>query len=174
MAANWIEANDALARVAELSDGLRESGHAAEAERVRHVAATLIRDAKFVEYSTPPRGASWVEAVMLADRIGVLSTGRVMQIGTPRELYERPANLFVAQFIGSLKMNVISVRVEAERIVLDGRPGVEATALDGIAQLAGVVHLVVRPEHIDFADPEAGHARGTVQIVECLGADTFK
>jgi len=53
-----------------------------------------------------------VEAMTLADRIVVLKDGLVMQVGTPRDLYERPDNLFVAQFIGSPKMNVIPCRAE--------------------------------------------------------------
>ena len=47
-----------------------------------------------------------VEAMTLADRIVVLESGQVAQIGTPKQLYEQPANLFVAQFVGSPKMNI--------------------------------------------------------------------
>ena len=108
-----------------------------------------------------------VEAMTLADRIVVLSAGRVMQAGSPRELYERPANLFVAQFIGSPKMNVVPVRVTEGRIALEGQAGIAAPAP------AGATHLGVRPEHIALVDPAEGHASGTVRIVEYLGADTF-
>ena len=108
-----------------------------------------------------------VEAMTLADRIVVLSAGRVMQAGSPRELYERPANLFVAQFIGSPKMNVVPVRVEGARFALNGRRAIE------IAAPAGTAHLGVRPEHVRIVGPDEGHASGTVQIVEYLGADTF-
>ena len=56
-----------------------------------------------------------VEAMTLADRIVVLEFGKIAQVGTPRELYERPANLFVAQFIGSPKMNVLPCTVSGDR-----------------------------------------------------------
>ena len=108
-----------------------------------------------------------VEAMTLADRIVVLSAGRAMQAGSPRELYERPANLFVAQFIGSPKMNVMPARVEGGRVVPDGQRGIE------IAAPADITHLGVRPEHIRIVGPDEGHASGTVRIVEYLGADTF-
>jgi multiple sugar transport system ATP-binding protein len=81
-----------------------------------------------------------VEAMTMADRIVVMHDGRIEQIGTPLELYDRPGNLFVAQFIGSPAMNVVSgtvrragggAHVEADGAVqwpLDGGPGVEGQA----------------------------------------------
>ena len=110
-----------------------------------------------------------VEAMTLADRIVVLSAGRVMQAGSPRELYERPANLFVAQFIGSPKMNVMPARVENGRVVPRGQPGIAHDA----PPRGEVAHLGVRPEHVELTGADRGHVRGTVQIVEYLGADTF-
>ncbi|WEX10387.1 ABC transporter ATP-binding protein [Chelativorans sp. AA-79] len=91
-----------------------------------------------------------VEAMTLADRIVILNGGRIEQVGTPMELYNRPANLFVAGFIGSPRMNF----VEAERL---GQNGAKT--------------LGVRPEHITV-DPEAGDWKGSVLHVEHLGADT--
>ena len=108
-----------------------------------------------------------VEAMTLADRIVVLSAGRVMQAGSPRELYERPANLFVAQFIGSPKMNVMPAAAREGRVVPAGQAGFD------LPVPAGVAHLGIRPEHIGIVDPASGHASGTVQLVEYLGADTF-
>ncbi|MEM7565734.1 MAG: sn-glycerol-3-phosphate ABC transporter ATP-binding protein UgpC, partial [Pseudomonadota bacterium] len=108
-----------------------------------------------------------VEAMTLADRIVVLSAGRIMQAGTPRELYERPANLFVAQFIGSPKMNVMPARAEAGHVRPDGQPGLPLDAP------ASVTHLGVRPEHITLTAPDRGHVSGTVRIAEYLGADIF-
>ena len=61
-----------------------------------------------------------VEAMTLADRIVVLETGEISQVGTPRELYRRPRNLFVAQFIGSPKMNVVPCTAEGGRYRLEG------------------------------------------------------
>jgi multiple sugar transport system ATP-binding protein len=96
-----------------------------------------------------------VEAMTLADRIVVLEAGRIAQIGTPRELYEHPENLFVAQFIGSPKMNVFPAR-----------------AMAGQAP-AGAEHLGVRPEHITVVEAGAGALKGVVDVKEYLGADTY-
>jgi multiple sugar transport system ATP-binding protein len=92
-----------------------------------------------------------IEAMTLADRIVVLEAGRIAQVGTPRELYERPANLFVAQFIGSPRMNVM--------------PAAAIPSMAGEAAQVGV-----RPEHLAPGD---GPLRGTVDIVEYLGAESY-
>lgn len=97
-----------------------------------------------------------VEAMTLADRIVVLDAGKIAQVGTPRELYERPANLFVAQFIGSPRMNVF--------------PAQHAKGLD---MPANAQDLGIRPEHISLGAPGEGHLDGTVDVLEYLGADTF-
>jgi multiple sugar transport system ATP-binding protein len=91
-----------------------------------------------------------VEAMTLADKIVVLNAGRIEQVGAPMELYERPANEFVAGFIGSPRMNLI----EAARL---GEAG---------AQTIGV-----RPEHLTV-DRQSGAWKGTVVHAEHLGADT--
>ena len=57
----------------------------------------------------------------LADKIVVLQAGKIEQVGSPRELYERPDNLFVAQFIGSPKMNVVPCSTEGDRFKLPGQ-----------------------------------------------------
>jgi len=90
-----------------------------------------------------------VEAMTLADRIVVLNAGRVEQVGAPMELYNSPANLFVAGFIGSPKMNFV-----------------DGARLGQSARTIGV-----RPEHI-AVDPKDGAWKGTVAHVEHLGADT--
>ena len=95
-----------------------------------------------------------VEAMTLADRIVVLKDGAVMQVGSPAELYERPANRFVAQFIGSPKMNVLPAAA------LPGAPG-------------GAAEVGVRPEHVDLSAPEAAPMRGVVEAIEYMGADSF-
>jgi len=91
-----------------------------------------------------------VEAMTLADKIVVLNGGRIEQVGAPMELYERPANDFVAGFIGSPKMNFI----EAARL---GE--------------AGATTIGVRPEHLTV-DRGSGAWKGTVVHAEHLGADT--
>jgi len=123
-----------------------------------------------------------VEAMTLADRIVVLSVGRIEQVGTPLELYEHPCNLFVAGFIGSPKMNFISatfVEGSAQHAVvrLDGGETLRCE-VDGSAGRAGDrVTLGVRPEH--FAASSKGGAteaanvlRTTVTFVESLGSTT--
>ncbi|MEP3848123.1 MAG: sn-glycerol-3-phosphate ABC transporter ATP-binding protein UgpC [Paracoccaceae bacterium] len=97
-----------------------------------------------------------VEAMTLADRIVVLEFGRIAQVGTPRELYEKPSNLFVAQFIGSPRMNVVPVK-----------------SLKGAALHEDATSVGMRPEHIELVDPGAGLIDGTVDVLEYLGADTF-
>ena len=92
-----------------------------------------------------------VEAMTMADKIVVLNQGRIEQVGSPLDLYRSPANLFVAGFIGSPKMNLIG--------------GPEAAR-------HGAVTMGLRPEHIDLSTSD-GTWRGTVGISEHLGSDTF-
>ena len=108
-----------------------------------------------------------VEAMTLADRIVVLEFGRIAQVGTPKELYERPANLFVAQFIGSPKMNILPC------VTLDGRFTLAGGGSGAFDSERPAVSLGVRPEHITLTDPNDAHASGTVEVVEYLGADCF-
>jgi len=97
-----------------------------------------------------------VEAMTLADRIVVLEYGTIAQVGSPRELYEHPANLFVAQFIGSPKMNIMDV---GPNLRVEVAPNAQKVGL--------------RPEHIRVGSPGEGICDGTVDVLEYLGADTF-
>ncbi|MBF9029676.1 sn-glycerol-3-phosphate ABC transporter ATP-binding protein UgpC [Rhodobacterales bacterium HKCCE3408] len=108
-----------------------------------------------------------VEAMTLADRIVVLEFGKIAQVGPPRELYERPANLFVAQFIGSPKMNILPCEAGGGGYRLDGGRG---GAFDGDR---AAVHLGIRPEHIALGAPGTGQCDGVIDVVEYLGADSF-
>ncbi|AXI47579.1 ABC transporter ATP-binding protein [Sulfitobacter sp. SK012] len=101
-----------------------------------------------------------VEAMTLADRIVVLKDGLIMQVGSPRELYEKPDNVFVAQFIGSPKMNLIGCETENG---FTAQPDLKS----------GAVQLGIRPEHIGVVDKGAGNCDGVVQVSEYLGADYF-
>jgi multiple sugar transport system ATP-binding protein len=105
-----------------------------------------------------------VEAMTMADRIVVMHGGRVEQIGRPLELYDQPANLFVAQFIGSPSMNVIEGQV-ADGVFSAG--SAIRTPVQGVSE--GARTLGVRPEHVQF-DPEGMHAR--VLVVEPTGHET--
>ena len=97
-----------------------------------------------------------VEAMTLADRIVVLEFGVIAQVGSPRELYENPANLFVAEFIGSPKMNIIDV----------------SGALR-LPETRGASKIGIRPEHMSVGAEGEGLLDGTIDVLEYLGADTF-
>ncbi|MBA4343849.1 MAG: ABC transporter [Methylibium sp.] len=118
-----------------------------------------------------------VEAMTLADRIVVLQAGRIEQVGTPLELYEHPANLFVAGFIGSPKMNFIEAELaeaSAQQALLRLRDGtlLRACVDASRAQVGDKLTLGVRPEHIRLGG-EANTVRSSVSFVECLGSATF-
>ncbi len=109
------------------------------------------------------------EAMAMADRIAVMNAGRIEQIGSPQEVYDRPASMFVADFIGSPPMNFL--RAEAGL-----KPGERAVKLQDasipVPELrepppAGPVVIGVRPEHIRFSDAAA--VRGRVFGAEYLG-----
>ena len=108
-----------------------------------------------------------VEAMTLADRIVVLKEGRVMQHGSPHELYERPANLFVAQFIGSPKMNVLACAPSG-----DGKLDLSGQGALALAFTGAPTQLGARPEHLSLVAPEAGNCRGTIEVAEYLGGST--
>ena len=99
-----------------------------------------------------------VEAMTLADKIVVLRDGRVEQVGSPIELYERPANAFVAQFIGSPKMNFFAASDLAS----------DATAQLG-RQVSDQEHVGLRPEHLTEVDPSQAVVNGRLELVENLG-----
>ncbi|MCB1491753.1 MAG: ABC transporter ATP-binding protein, partial [Rhodobiaceae bacterium] len=102
--------------------------------------------------------------------IVVLKDGLIMQVGTPRTLYEKPDNLFVAQFIGSPKMNVIPCSASGDRFLLEGHDGGPYTPED---KATPPVSLGIRPEHITVVPEGEGHCSGHVEIAEYLGADTL-
>ncbi len=108
-----------------------------------------------------------VEAMTLADRIVVLEYGTIAQVGTPRELYEHPANLFVAQFIGSPKMNILSCTTQGGRYTL------ENGGSDDFSLSSDATKLGIRPEHIEVVAAGSGQTDGVVEVIEYLGADTF-
>ena len=103
------------------------------------------------------------EAMTLATRIVVMQGGRIQQIGTPAEVYDTPANRFVAGFLGSPSMNFVDGSVDAQ-----GRfsAGAITLPLAGGAS-AGAVTLAARPEHIHIDDN--GPLRATVTLVEPMG-----
>jgi len=107
-----------------------------------------------------------VEAMTMADRVAIIADGRLQQVGSPREVYERPANLFVARFIGSPPMNTLTATVASGGVDLGG--GV--LPLDGAAasplEAGRQVVVGVRPEHVSIG---SGPLHATVRAVEWLG-----
>ena len=109
-----------------------------------------------------------VEAMTLADKIVVLQSGVIEQIGSPLELYRKPANLFVAQFIGSPKMNVVPARSEGGKLVFGNGAIADFGSLpDGATQLG------IRPETIALTAPGEGILDGTIDVMEHLGSDSY-
>jgi sn-glycerol 3-phosphate transport system ATP-binding protein len=113
-----------------------------------------------------------VEAMTLGDRLIVMNAGRAEQIGSPLEVYERPATTFVGGFIGSPAMNMLPARLSADgsQVELDGaRLSVNAPA----GHAGRDVMLGVRPEHVALAPGQAEAVALAVDFVEALGADTL-
>jgi len=120
-----------------------------------------------------------VEAMTLGDRVAVMHGGRLQQVGPPLEVYDQPANRFVAGFLGSPPMNFLAGRyVQADpALELDGGgrlplpERLAAVAADGATIEAGVRPEDVRVEPADGADGEG--LTGTVAVIEPLGAETI-
>ena len=108
-----------------------------------------------------------VEAMTLADRIVVLNAGRVEQIGTPREVYHRPANLFVAGFIGSPSMNLLPVGPAEGGLALPW-----GTLLPWTGPTAPNMTLGLRPDRLSLVPADAAQATGTVSLAEHLGDES--
>ncbi|MBO6716322.1 MAG: sn-glycerol-3-phosphate ABC transporter ATP-binding protein UgpC [Rhizobiaceae bacterium] len=118
-----------------------------------------------------------IEAMTLADRIVVLDGGEVKQVGTPMELYHHPANIFVAGFIGSPRMNFINGRVET---MAEGRLSVETRVFGRLnvglvgsvtVSTGDQVTIGLRPEDCEIVDADALPL--TVSLVERLGDETL-
>jgi len=117
-----------------------------------------------------------VEAMTLADRIVVFKDGDIEQVGTPTDLYRNPANLFVAQFIGSPAMNILKgIVVEHDatsaRCRLDCGITLELSAEPGRLSKGEGVSIGIRPENTCIADGNGSDSTitGTVDLVEHLG-----
>jgi len=114
-----------------------------------------------------------IEALTMADRIVVMNAGRVEQVGTPLELYDTPANLFVADFIGSPSMNFIRGTLDQGEggMIVRGEDGTRLNVPESFAGKAGQrVVYGVRPEHFALAQGNAG-TEAIVEVVEPTGAN---
>jgi alpha-glucoside transport system ATP-binding protein len=118
-----------------------------------------------------------VEAMTLADRIVVLSAGRVEQVGAPLELYERPQNLFVARFIGSPAMNILPVTILAAgpstTVTLAGGKSVSLPISTDTSEKGRQGSFGVRPEDLTIGTDDDYLFEGKVSIVEALGEVTL-
>src|SRR6202045_3098872 len=122
-----------------------------------------------------------VEAMTLADKIVVLNEGRIEQIGVPLDLYQRPANLFVAGFIGAPRMNFLKVRAEhtTEKTIVIAGPDFPSRPLSleknkpVDLQQGAELTLGLRPEHIQVCEPGSGASILLIEVVENLGDLTF-
>jgi multiple sugar transport system ATP-binding protein len=122
------------------------------------------------------------EAMTLADRIVILNDGRLQQVGSPKDVYYRPANLFVADFIGSPSMNFFDVALETDeeggRLVHDGFTyDISARFVEELREESDATDLVlgIRPEDLGIAEAaeEGKTIPGTVEVVEVVGSDNF-
>ncbi len=111
-----------------------------------------------------------VEAMTLADRLVVMNGGRVEQVGTPAEIYSRPATRFVATFVGAPAMNILEGAVELDGLSLLGGSRRLAMARAGLP-VGTKVAMGIRPEAVRLVAPgTAGALKATVDLVEELGA----
>ncbi|MDE2385103.1 MAG: sn-glycerol-3-phosphate ABC transporter ATP-binding protein UgpC [Alphaproteobacteria bacterium] len=117
-----------------------------------------------------------VEAMTMANKIVVLSAGRIEQVGSPLELYHRPCNQFVAGFIGSPKMNfipasVVSATAKEVELALPG--GTVKIAAATALKRGDKVTLGVRPEHIMLTDKSKANLAAKLRVAEYLGSETM-
>ncbi len=109
-----------------------------------------------------------IEAMTLADRVVVMNHGELQQLGTPKEIYDRPANTFVASFIGSPAMNLLSGEVDGDTF----RSG-PVTVTDLPDGISGGITLGFRAEDIQVVTPEEGTFQAPVYSTELLGDATL-
>jgi multiple sugar transport system ATP-binding protein len=116
------------------------------------------------------------EAMTMGDRIAIMSEGKIQQVASPLELYNRPANLFVAEFIGSPPMNFIPVEFHAPQLITHSQfrftlPEVWGKALQKYDRKTLI--LGIRPEHLNLSMPATKNLPVQVDLVENLGNDSF-
>ena len=123
-----------------------------------------------------------VEAMTMGDRIMVMRNGRIQQLGQPETLYNRPANLFVAQFIGSPAMNLNAGEIvqDGGRMVLQASFGalplpeeIAVTLMQAHSPDIRKITWGIRSEHVQIVHDGAGAVQATVDLVESLGADAY-
>jgi len=119
-----------------------------------------------------------IEAMTLAQRVIVMNKGHAEQIGAPTEVYERPATVFVASFIGSPAMNLLEGRVSDDGSAFEVAGGGPKLAVAGATGLTSAMYgrewiVGIRPEHMTPGGPDAARATLDVDSAELLGADNL-
>ncbi len=114
------------------------------------------------------------EAMTLASRVAVMSKGRLQQFDTPMNIYERPANRFVAEFVGSPSMNFVDGTIEGGSFVSDSlRIPLNRSQLERISTQTKLT-IGVRPEHVQvLTEPREGAIPASVYVTELMGNETF-
>jgi multiple sugar transport system ATP-binding protein len=115
-----------------------------------------------------------IEALTMADRIAVLDRGQIIQTGSPTDIYDRPATMFVAQLVGSPKINLMRANCDGNDLVLAGsayRVPIGSICGNGEPSLPEAFVLGVRPEDVRLT-PDGAFA-GTIMLVEPLGVETL-
>ncbi|MBK7082431.1 MAG: sn-glycerol-3-phosphate ABC transporter ATP-binding protein UgpC [Betaproteobacteria bacterium] len=115
-----------------------------------------------------------VEAMTLADRIVLMHNGQVEQIGTPEDVYDEPATLFVAGFVGTSAMNLIQGRIEGGAVIFGDGARLVLPPSRYDAHAGKAVTIGLRPEHLHWAkDGDPNPLVGVARVVEPLGSDTL-
>jgi multiple sugar transport system ATP-binding protein len=111
------------------------------------------------------------EAMTLASRVAVLKRGRVQQFDTPLNIYNQPANRFVAEFVGSPSMNFIDGKIERGIFVSDS---LQVSVNRSDSPVDSKITMGIRPEHIHvYAEPQDGAIQAHVYVTELMGNETF-
>jgi multiple sugar transport system ATP-binding protein len=115
------------------------------------------------------------EAMTLGNRVAVMNKGKLQQFDTPLEIYNRPSNRFVAEFVGSPGMNLIDGRIDSQRVfVSDGLTVPLTEELLHRTSGQNAYTLGVRPEHVRVSTIQSGHwTPVTVYVTELMGSETF-
>jgi multiple sugar transport system ATP-binding protein len=116
-----------------------------------------------------------IEAMTLADRISVMKDGLIQQLDTPKQIYNKPANLFVAGFIGSPSMNFLNAKFDkTNQNLIVGKQHINISKYENFNNLVDNQEVIfgIRPENIKI-DNNENAIKCNVELVEPMGADTL-
>ena len=135
---------------------------------LRHLQQELARTTVFVSHDQ-------LEAMSMADRIAVINAGTIQQFDTPQTIFDRPANEFVAGFVGEPHMNIVSAKIDEASAECGGiHFPLDESWLSRNHIKSGKMRLGVRPEHIELsAEPTPGSFPAPIEFVEPMGAETL-